>query len=87
MGHGHHGKLHRLRVEDLFDGGPAQFHPHQQDHQAHQQPGQVFHAAVAEGVAGVGLLPGQLEATRVTTEEPASDQVIEGIRRDGDGSR
>ena len=56
------GEGHRLRVEYLLQGGFAQLHPHQQDKHGHRQPGQILHAAVAEGVFLISRPPRQPEA-------------------------
>ena len=85
-GHRHQRKVHRLRAEDLPDGGLAQLQPHQEDHQAHQQPRQVLRPAVAEGVSIVGLLSRQLKSHQSHHRRARVGQVVEGIRRDGDGA-
>ena len=73
-------------MEDLVKGGLGQLHAHQQDQSGHDQAGYVLDAAVAEGMVGVGLLPCQAEAQQRHRRGPGVGQVVEGVRRNGDGA-
>ena len=78
--------VHRRRVQDLVQGGPAQLVTHQQDQQRHRQAGQVLHPPVAERVLRVRLLARQAEAHQRHEGAAGVGEVIEGVGGDGDGA-
>ena len=63
----------------------GQFHAHQQDQHGHRQAGKVLRPAVAEGVTGVRGLGGDAEAQQGHHGGSGVGEVVEGVRRDGDG--
>ena len=77
--------VHRLRTQDLLNGGFAQFQAHQQDEHRHRQARDVLHPPVAEGVLRIRLLSRQLKAHQRHEGGTGVRQVVEGVRRDGDG--
>ena len=73
-------------MEDLVKGGLGQLHAHQQDQARYDQAGYVLDAAVAKGVVGVRLFARQTEAQQRHRRGAGVGQVVEGVRRDGDGT-
>ena len=67
-------------------GALAQLHAHQEDEQGHQQPGEILHAAMAEGVVGVRLLTCQTKAHQGHHGGGGVGEVVEGVGGDGDGA-
>ena len=78
--------IHRLGVQDFFDGGLAQLEAHEEDEHGNRQAGEVLDAAVAEGVVGVRLLARQLEAQERDDGGAGVGEVVEGVGGDGDGA-
>ena len=77
--------VYRFRMQDLLNGRLPQLQAHQQDQDRYRQAGDVLHPPVAEGVFGVRLLPRQLKPHQCHEGGPGVRQVVEGVRRDGDG--
>ena len=77
---------HLLRMEDLIDGGLGQLHAHQQDQARHRKARDVLDAPVAEGVVRVRLPSRQPETQQRHCRGARVRQVIEGVRRHGDGA-
>ena len=73
-------------MENLVHRGFGQLRAHQQDQARHHQAGDVLHPPVAEGMARVGLFPRQAEAQQRHHRGARIRQVVEGVRRDGDGA-
>ena len=73
-------------MEDFVKGGLGQLHAHQQDQARYDQAGYVLDAPVAEGMVGVGLFARQTEAQQRHRRGAGVGQVVEGVRRDGDGA-
>ena len=73
-------------MEDLVQGGLGQLEAHEDDEHGHRQTGQVLQTAMAEGVLPVRLLAAQLEAQQRHGGGAGVGQVVEGVRRDGDGA-
>lgn len=78
--------IHRHGVEDLLNGRLGQLQAHQQNQQCHRKPGEILDTAVAEGVLGVGLLPGQLETQQRHKRAAGVGEVVECVGSDGDGT-
>ena len=74
---------HRLRVQDLGQGAFAQLKAHGDDQGRQQQPCQVLHPAMAEGVVQVRLLPCDGKAQQGDHRGPGVRQVVEGVRHNG----
>lgn len=49
-------------MKDFIHRGLNEFNGHDKDGHGYKQPGQIFNPPMAEGVVGVRLLPGHLEA-------------------------
>ena len=84
--HGNPGEIHRLRREDLLHRGFHQLQAHQDDDDGDDQAGDVLGATVAERVIRVGLFAGQLEADQRDDRGTGIGQVVQGVRRDGEGA-
>ena len=77
---------HLLRVEDFLKRGLGQLHAHQKDQPRHRKAGDILDASVAEGVVGVRLPACQPEAQQRHRRGARVRQVVEGVRRHGDGA-
>ncbi|MPN61585.1 hypothetical protein SDC9_209323 [bioreactor metagenome] len=49
-------------IDDLVDGRFSKLYAHEQDHDGHDKPRDVFDASMAEWVRGIRWLVGHLEA-------------------------
>ena len=85
-GNDHRAELHRLRVQDLLQGGFGQLHTHEQNEHGYRQAGQVLNAAMAEGMLGVRSLARHLEAQHCHKGGAGVGEVVEGVGGDGDGT-
>ena len=79
-------ELHQSGVQDLIQGLLGQFHAHQQNQHGYRQTGEVLRPAVAEGMAWVRRFGGNAEAQQRDHRGTGIREVVEGVRRDGDGA-
>ena len=79
------GEGHRGGMQDLFHRGLAQFVTDQNDDHGHRQTGQILPPGVAVGVVGIGRLLRQLEAQQRHDGAHRVGQVVQSVRRDGNG--
>ena len=77
-------EIHCLRVQHLLERRLRQLRAHQQDQPRHDQPRDIFHPSVAEGVLRVWLFPRETEAQQRHHRRARVREVVECVRRDGD---
>ena len=78
--------LHRLGVKDRAHRVAQQLKAHEKDDERDDEARNVLDTAVAEGMLGVRLLPGEAKAQQRHDGRARVGEVVEGVRRDGDGA-
>ena len=79
-------EIHQRGAQDLPNGLLGQLHAHQQDQHGDRQPGEIFRPAVAEGVVWIRHFGGDAEAQQRHHGGTGIGQVVECVRRDGNGT-
>ena len=75
-----------LRVDNLAHAALEQLNAHQNNQHGHNQPGDVLHPTVAEGVVPVRLLRRQMEAEEGYHRGAGVAEVVQRVAGDGDGA-
>ena len=73
-------------MQDLVYRVPQQLKPHEDDDHRDRKTGKILDASVSKGVIRIRLLAGKLEAKQRDGARARVREVVERVRRDGDGA-